>query len=164
MGYLTGRALCPDRIRQESPRIHFLDQPGQHAPNFIEACVQRGMLLVGEQSKVTGEEKEVLQLTRGACGDMKKLAKLSPAGSGASFRNVGRHRSCRSSHLAGNSESFMVREGHGRGVDAQDQSMALLPDLELLKVLHLLPPARSPLFIYLQLIYNNCQLIRGKPC
>jgi hypothetical protein len=48
MGYLTGRVLCLNRIRQESSRIHLLDQPGQHAPDFKEAGVQRRMLLVGE--------------------------------------------------------------------------------------------------------------------
>jgi hypothetical protein len=163
MGNLTGHALR-NRIRQESSRIHLLDQPRQHAPNFMEASVQRRMLLVGEQSKIAGEEKEVFQLTRGAGGDMEKLAELRPAGSGASFRNIRRHRSCRSPHLAGNSESFVVREGHGCGVDAQDQCMTLLPDLELLKVLHLPPSAGSSLRIYLQLIANNCQLARGLSC
>ncbi len=53
--------------------------------------MQRRMLLVGNQSKVAGEEKEVFQLARRAGGDMEKLAELRPAGSGGSFRDVGRH-------------------------------------------------------------------------
>ena len=157
MSYLIRRALCLNRIRRESSRIHLLDQPGQHAPDFIEACIQRRMLLVSEQSKIAGEQKEIFQLTRGAGGDMEKLAELGPASSGASFRYVCRHRSCSSPHLAGNSISFVVRKGHGRGVDAQYHCMALLPDLELLKVLHPAPPTGSSLCIYLQLITNNCQ-------
>jgi hypothetical protein len=85
------------------------------------------------------------------------LAELRPPGSGAPFRDVGRHRSRRSSHLAGNSVSFVFRKGRGRGIDAQDQGVAFLPDLELLKVLRTAPPALSSLCIYLQLITKNCQ-------
>jgi hypothetical protein len=164
MSLLAGRILWLSRIQPESSRIHLLDQPGQHAPDFIEACVQRLMLLVCKQSKVAGEEKEVFQLARGAGGDMEKLAELRPGGSGASFRDVSRNRSCSSPHLAGNPVSFVFRKDHSCGIDTQDQGMTFLPDLELLKVLHLAPPAGSPLWIYLQLITNNCQLIRGISC
>ena len=157
MSWLARRVLCLNRIRRESSRIYLLDQSGQHAPDFREACVQRRMLLVGNQSKVAGEEKEVFQLARRAGGDMEKLAELRPAGSGGSFRDVGRHGSCRSPHLARISESLVLGKDYSCGIDAENQGVAFLPDLELLKVLHPAPPAISSLRIYLQLITKNCQ-------
>jgi hypothetical protein len=164
MNWLAVCVLCLSRIQRVSSRIHLRDQPGQHAPDFVEACLQRRVLLVGKQSKVAGQEKEVFQLARRAGGDIEKLAELRPAGSGGSFRDVGRHRSCRSPHLAGNSVALVFRKDHSRGIDAQGHCMALLPDLELLKVLHFTPPVGFRLLIYLQLITNNCQLIRGISC
>lgn len=159
MNWLTGCVLCLSRIQRESSRIHLLDQPSQHAPDFVEACMQRSVLLVGKQSKVAGEEKEVFQLARGAGGDIEKLAELRPAGSGGSFRDVGRHRSCRSPHLARNSEAFVLGKDHSCGIDAENQGVAFLPDLELLKVLHPALPVISALCIYLQLITKNCQSV-----
>jgi hypothetical protein len=158
MNCLAGSALCPIRIRGYSPWIHPLDQSSQHPSNFVEAGVKCGVLLVGKQSKIAGEEKEVFQLARRTRRDIKKLAELRPARPGASFCNVGWHRSRCSSHLTGNSESFVLGKDHCCGIDTQDQSMAFLPNLELLKVLHHAPPSTSFFCIYLQLITNNCQL------
>jgi hypothetical protein len=159
MYWLARCVLRFNRIRRDSSRIYLLNQSGQHPSNFMKTRVKCGVLFVGEQSKIAGEEKEVFQLARRTGRDIKKLAELRPARPGASFRNVGWYRSRCSSHLTGNSESFVLGKDHCCGVDTQDQSMAFLPNLELLKVLHHAPPSSSFFCIYLQLITNNCQLL-----
>jgi hypothetical protein len=164
MSRVAIRVVRLDRIRSESARVHLLDQPSQHPPDFEETCIQRGMLLVGEESKVAGEEKEVFQLTRGSRRNMEELAEFRPAGSGASFRDISRHRRCRSPHLAGDSISFVFRKRRSRGINTQGQRMAIAPDLELLIVLHTVSLTYTFIYIYLQLRTNNCQQLRGAKC
>jgi hypothetical protein len=164
MRRLASRGVCPIGFRRGSPRVYLLNQPGQHSSDLIETCIQGRMLLVGEQSKVTSQEEEIFQLTRRSGRDMEKLTELRSTGSGASFRDIGRHRRRRSPHLTRDSVAFVFGKGRGCCIDAQNERMAILPDLELFIVLHSASLTYLFLCIYLQLITNNCQQLRGAKC
>jgi len=152
--------LCCPRSRWNRfglPWIHALNQSIQHAPDLMETQVRCLMLLFCEQPKVAGQQKQILKLTCGTSRDMEKLTKLGPAPSGTSLCDVGRYRRCRSSHLTREAISLVIRKNRGCGIDAQDQRVTFLPNLELLEILH---AARASFFsVYLQLMTNNCQLI-----
>ena len=157
MNALARSVFSPIWIGGYPSRVDLLDQASQHPSDFMKARVQCRVLLVGQKSKVAGEEKEVLQLARRTGRNVEKLAELQPAGSCASFRNVSWYRSGCPSHLAGYAEALMFGKYDRCGINSQNQGMALLPDLELLKILHFAPPTRSFICSYLQLITNNCQ-------
>jgi hypothetical protein len=122
------------------------------------------MLLVGKESEVASQEQEIFQLAGRACGEVKKLAELRPAASGAFPCDIDGHRGHRSPRLTRNCESFTVSKGPRCALDSQCQRMALLPHLKLFKILHLKAPLTPTVCIYLQQIANDCPLSRGNPC
>ena len=168
--------------------VHSLNQAGQHATNFVQRGVERLVLLFCEQAKIARQQKKILEFTGRPRRNIEKLTKLYLAATSTTLRDVCRDRSRRSPHLAGNAVPLGIRERARRHVDAQDQLVALLPNLELLKILHssseipfsgvhlqlisnnfqIAPSHRDSqtvdLCVYLQLITNNCQLPTGTPC
>ena len=153
------------RIEADSRTITVnpLNQAGQHATNFVQRGVERLVLLFREQTKITRQQKKIIEFTGRSRRNIEKLTKLHLAATTATLRDVCRDRSRSSPHLAGNAIPLGVWEGARRHVNAQDERMALLPDPKLLKVLHR-APRTSNSSVYLQLITNNCQLTPGSPC
>ena len=180
----------PRRIEPGSMTItvHSLNQACQHAANFVQASVERFVLLLCEQTKIARQQKKILEFTGRPGRNIKKLTKFGLAATSAALRDVSWDGSCCSPHLASDAISFRVRESASRHVDAQDKRMAPLPHPELLKILHsssekfpfsrpylrvmadncLAPSHRSSQTlnscVYLQLITNDCQLPTGSLC
>jgi hypothetical protein len=166
--------------------VHALNQASQHAANFMQGCIKRFMLFFGKEPKVTGEQQKILQFTRRPGGEIQELTQLGLAASGAALRHVCRYRSRRSPHLAGNAVPLGIWERTSRHVDAEDEGMALLPNLKLLKILHSSSEfpfsggqlqltsfqlaqfdrvSQTPdVCVYLTLIANNCQQKTGTRC
>jgi hypothetical protein len=155
----------PRRIEAGSMTItvYPLYQAGQHPANFVQRGIESLVLLFCEQTKIARKQEKILQLTRGTSGNIQKLTKLGLAATTTALRNVRWDRSCSSPHLAGNAVPFGIRKRAGCHVDAQHERVALLPNPELLKVLHRTPDVPSPR-VYLQLITKYCQLAQGMPC
>jgi hypothetical protein len=119
--------------------VHSLDQAGQHAANLVQCGIKSFVLFLREQPEVTGKQQKILQFTCRSGGEIQELTELGLAASRATFRDVGRDRSRRSPHLAGNAIPLRIRERASRHVDAQDKRMTPLPYPELLEILHSFP-------------------------
>jgi hypothetical protein len=188
---LTDRGThCVGRAGRKGWRSHSLDQSSEHASYLMQCPVQGLILFLGQKAEIACQQEKVFQLAGGTGSDVQKLTKLRPSGASASFRDIRGHRKRRSPHLAGQPKSFMLRKCKRRTINAQYQRMTLLPDFQLFEILHATSSKTSPwirlsavhnssrnsgfnpnfiskhLFfcVYLQLITNNCQLIRGRPC
>jgi hypothetical protein len=151
------------RVRLTHPAVHALDETRQHSPNFAQAGIESDIMLFRNQTEITREQKEILQLACRPRGNIKKLPKLQPSGASASVRNVRRHGGRSSPHLTRKAVAFAIRKCARGGVDAQHQRMTLLPHLQLLKVLHGVV-LQGLSYIYLLIIINNCQLPAGMSC
>ena len=142
---------------------HTLDQPSQHKANLVETCVKNIVLPLCEKAEVASQEKEVFQLARGTRGYVQELAEFRPASSSASLCYVGGNRERSSPHLVADAVPLIFREGGRSAVDSHNKRVALLPNLELLEILHRVT-AHKASCIYLQLITNNCRPCWGGPC
>jgi hypothetical protein len=153
---------CVGRVGRNGLGTHTLYQSCEHAPHLAQCHVQPVMLLLGEKTEVACKQKKIFQFTRRPRSNVQKLSKLRPCGTSATFRDIGGHRERCAPHLASKTKSFVFRKCERCTIHAQDQRMTLLPDLQLLEILH--SSNHLFLWVYLQLITNNCQLVRGTPC
>lgn len=158
LGGFAGESL---RVRLACAAVNALDETRQHSSNFAQAGIESCMLLFRDQTEIAREQEEILQLTGRSRGNVKELPKLRPSGASASLCNIGRHRGRSSPHLARKAVAFAIGKRARSGVNAEHQRMTLLPNVQLLEVLH---SSVSGSYIYLLLITNNCQLPIGMSC
>jgi hypothetical protein len=148
------------RRRLGGRNSHPLDQSSQHESYIVESHVKSIMLFLRQKMEIARQEEKVLQLTRGAGGDMQKLTEFRSASTGTPLRDIRRDRESRSSHLVSNAIPLGFWKRSRGAIDAQNQRVALLPNLELFKVLHCTTLSKK-LCVYLQLITKNCQPVEG---
>jgi len=125
--------------RMRGSLIHRLDQARKHALNLIDSRMQGLKLFRHEKIQVSGQNRVVLKLIRRPESNVQELTKLGVRCSATALCNVGRDRRRSPSDLAGQSEKLLTRKHRRDVVDAQSQSVALLPDLQLCVVLHCKP-------------------------
>lgn len=114
-----------------------LDQPRKHLFYLGNILVGLNVANWRNESQVASQKKEILHFACGAHCYVQEVPKLYPAASTASFSNVCGNRTAGSSELGGESESFIGRKGLTDLVDRKRQPMALLPDTQPSKILHL---------------------------
>lgn len=149
------------RMRSVRLLAHALDQPDKHSLDFSDAGLQTSMLSFCKKAQITSQQQEVFEFARRTCGIVKKLAEFCLAGTSAALRNIGGNRSGRPPHLTCESVALRIRESGRRRIDSDHKRVALLPDFQLLEILHASTSQISPLYVYLQLNTDNCQPFRG---
>jgi len=152
--------------RMSSVRLpaHALDQPGKHSLDFGDAGFQTSVLSLRKKVEIASQQQKVFKFTGRTCRIVKKLAEFCLAGTSTALGNIGGNRSSRPPHLACEPVPLGIWKSGRRRIDSDHKRMALLPDFQLLEILHAATSQIPPLFIYLQLNTDNCQPFRGVLC
>ncbi len=122
----------------------FRDESSKHQFDFANSCLHHLVLFRNEKSQVSREQAKVIQLTGRSECHVKKLFQLRISGSATAFRNICGYGKSRSSHLAGQPESFIGRKWRRTPVNTQCERMSFSLNVQLPKILHRQqPPLRN---------------------
>lgn len=117
------------------------NQSGQHQFDFANSAFRGFVLLRRDEAEVASKQTEIVEFAGGAQSQVKELPEFSVPGSTASLRDVSGYREGSSSHLAGQSESFIRRKWSRRSINSEGQIVAFSPDIQFSEVLHgAIPP------------------------
>jgi hypothetical protein len=122
--------------RMRPSLVHRLDQAREHSFDFADSGVQDLKLSRHEKVQVPGQDRIVLKLIRRPKCNVEELAKLRICRAPAAFSNIRRDGECCSSYLTRQPEELLARKHRSDVVDAQRQSVALLPNFQFSVVLH----------------------------
>ena len=121
-------------------RVQRLDQSGKHQLHLVNASLQPVILWRYKELQVAAEKQKIIQLCGRTQCNVQKLSQFDSASSSATLGNVRGNRIRRPSHLTRKAVTLLFRKRDRRTVNAQRQSVALLPNQKFPKVLHLSPP------------------------
>lgn len=119
-------------------RANSLDKPRQHLFNVRGRAFQHLSLLWSEKSQLLRQQNKTNQFVSRAGSYVQELPEFGASCSSTSLRDIGGDGGRRSSHLAGQAESFGTGISSRCPINTQRQALAPLPYFELPEVLHLL--------------------------
>lgn len=98
------------KINNTQPLSEGLNEAVEDSLDFINACVERAVVLVRQVPQIASKQNLILDLAGRSCGDTEKTGKVLIATSTATFRNVRCNRGGSSPNLRREAESFVRRE------------------------------------------------------
>lgn len=122
--------------------VNPLDKPRQHLFDIRCRTFQSFSLFWSEKSQILRQQNKTNQFVGRTGGYVQELTEFAAGRSSTSFRNIGRDRSRRSSHLAGQARSFGIGIRSRSAINTHRQSLAPLPYFEFPEVLHVLTRLR----------------------
>src|ERR1051326_4520260 len=109
-------------------------QTAEHSNLLLRRSRDLFVIILGEKSLVDGDFRLGHDLKQRASRDLNEPRKVRPGRARASFRDVGRDRNGRSSHLVCKAEAFRVWKFACDFINCISELNRFLPDIEFFKV------------------------------